>query len=285
MQDDFVRNYPSLDISILGINEAKLSPAGFITDGRDLPWLVDVDANNNGQSDVWYDSWQIVYRDVVIVDRENNFVSAYNLTQHNLADPENLAFLKQSFIDVAVTEPMSDWQSPVEPLDVNGDGFVAPLDALLVINDLGVFPGGVLPGDRALQPPYVDTSGDGIVAPADALAVINHLNFISSLEMEPQAPMSSAVVVEETAFASGDVAALDLPPVLPDPISPTASAAWFAATDEALADDWSADLRSHPLTIHDRVSPWSSLRDSEDERTPWLLGGDQVEPLSPVRSW
>lgn len=64
------------------------------------------------------------------------------------------------------------------PADVNADGFVAPLDALLIIIDLNS--GGArslsnaAAGTRA--PLFVDVSGDGFLAPDDALGVINWLN-------------------------------------------------------------------------------------------------------------
>ena len=192
MQDEFIRNYPSLDISIVGINEVGFSPTGFITDGRDLPWLVDVDANRNGQSDVWYDSWHITFRDVVILDSANDEVATYNLTVHSLSDPENYEALQTLFLNAAATDPDSAWQSPLEPLDINADGTIAPLDALLVINELGVHPGGVLPSGMADQAPFVDPSGDGLVSPLDALSVINHLNFLSSLNQ--RAPLNAAAV-------------------------------------------------------------------------------------------
>ncbi len=59
--------------------------------------------------------------------------------------------------------------------DVNHDGIVSPLDALLVINSLNS------DGSRsvALDPasaPYIDTSADNQVTPLDALLVINYLN-------------------------------------------------------------------------------------------------------------
>lgn len=71
----------------------------------------------------------------------------------------------------------SPWQNPLNALDVNGDSFVAPLDALLVINRLNA----AGQGDAELDslpsgPPYLDTSGDGQLSPLDALLVINELN-------------------------------------------------------------------------------------------------------------
>jgi hypothetical protein len=63
-------------------------------------------------------------------------------------------------------------------LDVNGDGFVSPIDALQVINYLNdrTKPRQLtLPVNQPL-PPYVDVNGSGEVSPQDALLVINFLN-------------------------------------------------------------------------------------------------------------
>ncbi|QDV25553.1 FG-GAP-like repeat-containing protein [Aureliella helgolandensis] len=63
-----------------------------------------------------------------------------------------------------------------DPFDVNGDGSISPVDALLVINELnrGASSGASAVGLSAAY--QVDTSGDGVLSPVDALNVINHLN-------------------------------------------------------------------------------------------------------------
>ncbi|MCO6455656.1 MAG: hypothetical protein J5I93_10215 [Pirellulaceae bacterium] len=71
------------------------------------------------------------------------------------------------------------WQNSLDRLDVNRDGVIAPIDVLLVVNELNSR------GSRSLlvppqwplvPPPFVDVSGDNIVAPGDALWIINFLN-------------------------------------------------------------------------------------------------------------
>ena len=67
---------------------------------------------------------------------------------------------------------VSPWQNQTNRFDVNNDGAVSPIDALLIINDLNA------KGSRALTvadatPPFVDVNGDGHVAPIDVLQVIN----------------------------------------------------------------------------------------------------------------
>ena len=66
-------------------------------------------------------------------------------------------------------------QNPLFNLDVNDDGFVTPIDALVVINDLNAPELGPF-NDVAASAYYVDSSGDDLVTPVDALLVINALN-------------------------------------------------------------------------------------------------------------
>jgi len=106
MQRDLDANYPQLDIQLLGVNNV-FSAGGNIgmTDGRDIPWLQDDDANGDGDSDVWA-AWNVTYRDVIILDGENRQVGVYNLTIHDLYYPQNYATLRQMLVDAAtVPEP------------------------------------------------------------------------------------------------------------------------------------------------------------------------------------
>jgi len=87
---------------------------------------------------------------------------------------------------------VNEWHNGTEPCDVDGDGLVAPIDALNVINELNVKGSYRLGGDRPLRaisarpigfrsafdPIRIrfDTNGDSLLAPIDALIVINRLN-------------------------------------------------------------------------------------------------------------
>ncbi|MEE3373394.1 MAG: dockerin type I domain-containing protein [Planctomycetota bacterium] len=73
----------------------------------------------------------------------------------------------------------ANWQNPVDPLDVDNDGVIAPIDALLIVshlNQFGSHPLPVPPQPPELPPPFLDVDGDDHVAPVDALLVIGHLN-------------------------------------------------------------------------------------------------------------
>jgi len=78
-----------------------------------------------------------------------------------------------------VAEPTNPWQCPVFPLDVNHDGWITPLDALIVINYLNEHGPGILPVPATAElapPPYLDCTGDREVTSEDALLVINDMN-------------------------------------------------------------------------------------------------------------
>jgi len=108
MQNDLDTSYPELDIRILGVNGSGLESGNtFITSGRDIPWLQDVDVDHNGLSDTWV-NWNVTYRDVVILDGDNIRVGVFNLTTHDLRIAQNYEKLRQMFVDAAyVPEPAS----------------------------------------------------------------------------------------------------------------------------------------------------------------------------------
>ena len=58
---------------------------------------------------------------------------------------------------------------------MNDDGYVSPLDALLLINALNSFGARALTGVN-LSATYCDVNGDKYVSPLDALCIINWLN-------------------------------------------------------------------------------------------------------------
>ena len=81
--------------------------------------------------------------------------------------------------DAGLSAVKSPWQNPQRPADVNNDGWITPLDVLIVINDLNANPPRVLPVPPSFPnapPPYLDVTGDGVVSAADVLVVINILD-------------------------------------------------------------------------------------------------------------
>lgn len=176
MQQELRDTYPLLRIGLVGLNERGQEPGNAAaTAGLVLPWLQDV-ADPNGYSSV-FALWQVALRDVVILDGSNAKVGVYNLNAHNLAIASNYDTLREMLVDAAMASQLP-WRNADRPLDVNNDGSITPLDALIVINRLNASGAGPLSPPLANQPPppFYDTSGDNQVTALDALRVINHLN-------------------------------------------------------------------------------------------------------------
>ncbi|HND54077.1 MAG TPA: dockerin type I domain-containing protein, partial [Pirellulaceae bacterium] len=91
------------------------------------------------------------------------------------------------------------------PLDVDGDGFVAPIDALLVVNALnrGETTPSQANGEQA--PPYLDVDSDGVVAPIDVLQIVNYLNSAPSVNGEGESAAVSAADLNFSVNVSGIV--------------------------------------------------------------------------------
>ena len=72
--------------------------------------------------------------------------------------------------------PQPKYQNPTRKQDVNADGFISPIDVLIVVNLLNSR-GPSVPVEGLPGPPdYVDVNGDNVVNPLDALEVINYIN-------------------------------------------------------------------------------------------------------------
>ena len=76
-------------------------------------------------------------------------------------------------------EPLSDavaglWTNPRNSLDVNNDGFVSPLDVLILINMLDG-PSQLPNVDRSESLKFYDVNDDNYVSPIDVLWIINAL--------------------------------------------------------------------------------------------------------------
>jgi len=278
MQEELRATYPVLRIQLLGVNEKDQEPGNpSITAGRTLPWLQDVDADGNAKSDVWYDRWNVTYRDVVILDGSNAKVSVYNVTVHDLAAAENYAALKEMLVDAAMTS-QKPWRNADNPLDVDHSQSVVALDALVIINRLNSTGAQDLPPPTTSQltPPFYDCNGDNQVTALDALQVINFLNGVSSAgagEGEGDASAMDGPVVELGAMATdspGSVSGSPQPdlqnahfePAAPqnDEGKPTDDAAWPSRVDRAFAAAAVVGRESTTSLSMRRASPhsWNS---------------------------
>jgi hypothetical protein len=198
MTRELATERPDLKINVLGINQVGHESGNTqATTDRIIPWLQDEDKNNDGNSDVWLNSFPSQYRDVVILDANNEQIDVYNLTTHTLANADNYATMKQKLIAAAeANQEVLSWTNPVQPLDVNDDSTISPIDALLIINELNTVGGHALTTPTETPPAFIDTNSDMFVSPLDALLVLNYLN------TTPPAALPAAVPAEGEAEGS-----------------------------------------------------------------------------------
>jgi|TARA_Y100000294_G_scaffold3051_2_gene3253 hypothetical protein len=73
------------DVHILGINgiDYEDKSLGGMINGRVLPW-----AQDNADQRVW-ESWEVIIRDVFVLNRDGNVVEVVNLTSFNPDPSEN----------------------------------------------------------------------------------------------------------------------------------------------------------------------------------------------------
>jgi len=96
MQGELDAELPELQIRLLGVNGAgHESGVPSMIDGRVIPLLQDT-----VEVDAWND-WEVVYRDVIILDRDNVPVGVFNLTENDLSNMGDYTALKTMLIDVA----------------------------------------------------------------------------------------------------------------------------------------------------------------------------------------
>jgi hypothetical protein len=96
MQGELQKGGAALDVRLLGVNGVGYASGNAtICQGRSIPWLQD-EADVNA-----WQLWEVTYRDVIILDAENQVVGVYNLTEHDLGNPDNYAELEQLLNDIA----------------------------------------------------------------------------------------------------------------------------------------------------------------------------------------
>lgn len=131
--------------------------------------------------------------------------------QYRIADAEGRL---SNIADVQTQVVASRLQNPDRFSDVNDDGFVSAVDALLIINHLTRSDSISIPvveTDRG--PNFFDVSGNQSISAADALRVINELSRLNAGEGvngEQVVPLSSTGSAESESIVGTDIAPVDL---------------------------------------------------------------------------
>ena len=174
----------------------------------------------------------------------------------------------------SVRATVASWQNPANPLDVNGDGKVEPVDVLMLINKINRDGAGVLPPRTAddLHLPYFDVAGDGSVTPLDVLVLINHINLYGTgapaADAESAPPPGVFAVVVDGAGPAGAELPIWSPGIRADtrPGSSERRDVWPAerqtghAVDHAFAQ-LGDDRAANTIRRSERAGRWTPLED------------------------
>ncbi|MCA9263330.1 MAG: hypothetical protein KDA60_05755, partial [Planctomycetales bacterium] len=156
--------------------------------------------------------------------------------------------------DYAVQLLPDSWHNAERPADVNDDGVINPIDALIVVNELDAARvsddiTGLLPNARLNQDdPYYDVNNDGYVSPLDALIVVNNLP-TSASSAAPAAAMSAIAFGPDYAAVFGEPVSNHLPTIADQAI--VASSAMTSRS----ASDVNAPSKAEQTTISSETQP------------------------------
>jgi hypothetical protein len=102
-------------------------------------------------------------------------------------------------VTIAVSDEAHPRQNPINLRDIDFDGQVTPVDALIIINELNATGPRSLnnfhPGQNPV--PFIDPSGDNSLSPLDAVNIINFLNAGGDGEEAPVEPTRNAAASPE----------------------------------------------------------------------------------------
>ncbi|MCO8121425.1 tandem-95 repeat protein [Stieleria sp. TO1_6] len=155
----------SIDVNVVANDEDPDAVPGAPDGGLDLSSIQIVSAPTSGVA--------VPLGDGTVRYIPNDGFLGTDSFQYTIADSEGRVS-SPGTVQIQVTG--SRLQNPNLNADVNDDGNVSPIDALLVINRLGTSTTGSIPvTDQDAGPPYYDVNGDQSITPIDALEVINEL--------------------------------------------------------------------------------------------------------------
>ena len=160
--------------------------------------------------------------------------------------------------------PMSTYTHPGNRYDVDGNGAVEPLDAILVINELNGSGTHSLVQAAQVSGPYIDVSGDNLLNPIDAVLVINYLN-------------AQFAAANRTANAEGE--SLD-PLKVQSAWNETMLTSTFVGPQLAAFDDQLPLLHSHAAPVDQLMQLLGSSRDltvQQQKMLASLVGIDRDE--------
>ena len=111
MQDELAAEYPNLNITILSINMIGAESGVALIPATDHLPIYNDDTNTN----IW-SNWGGGWRDVYILNQQNEIYTIYNLTQNNLAPGQGYCSDRTSTTEQACTDAGGAWTSNYDHL-------------------------------------------------------------------------------------------------------------------------------------------------------------------------
>lgn len=264
-------NFPTLAITLSAVNEfGQDAGNSLIVANRDLTLLQDGDQNQNQQSDVWDESWQVTWRDLVVLNGENEKEFVVNLTTFDLGNTANYQQLGTALVQLAIAD-QRPWCNSTNVLDVDENGVVEIDDFQLVVAHLNQQGPGTL-SPSVVPSMKLDCDYDGYSAPLDALRILNYLN-------APAAGGEGEAIVELPYESLADPESID-------------ATAWDRAFDELSTMDWLGESVSDrsgmsveslgakgrwQLVVTEPVKAWPSILESSTIQSG--ISGDTLTGL------
>jgi hypothetical protein len=196
-----------------------VSTSGIGVDAEDVATFGALDAwiDFNGDGD-WDDSNEQILKNVILNSStlNNDLIAFRNLrvpanavpgvtyARFRLSTEGNLSPTGRASAgeveDHLVTIISNPWQNPSNGYDVNNDGAVSPVDALLLINHLNTNDGDpTLPIPKPASAPFLDVNGDGFITTLDVLQEITELNRLNRLQQPGGEGESGRELIESPA--------------------------------------------------------------------------------------
>ncbi|MGI9470071.1 MAG: Ig-like domain-containing protein [Rubripirellula sp.] len=125
-------------------------------------------------------------------------------------NPVSTADIRYDSLSITVTSSGVPLQNLLLPQDVNVDGVVSPIDALLIINEMGRVSGAEGENVGGVSQYYTDVNGDQKISALDALQVINYLTRQSNSGASGEQVVLLSDEKESTSTGSADAVFADL---------------------------------------------------------------------------
>jgi uncharacterized membrane protein len=207
---------------------------------RNVETLVDVLANDTDPDGLMADAWIEILTSIDAGQGQLDVVDRKVRFRPTTAFDSSVSFQYQvKDVRGGVSAPATVLlgvynQNPIDPYDVNRDGYVNAIDALVAINSLNAKGARIIPPGNNTAPFY-DVNEDGVLNAIDPLAIINFLNRRNDGEgegAEGEGADSYFAETNESVQETIDIAIMDLY----EPIEnrKASELLWFSANDKRL---------------------------------------------------